>query len=151
MENEPLMATSAKTVSGPVVPGVGRAFELDAAGSGVEADPGGAGPPGDTTDGELAVGDDGGVDAALGCGDVTDEVTGADGPPECEAMQPVVVRPNAPTPQPIARARRRLTRIAPKVSIATDPGTTRPWRVSARHGPGGELCRIADMTLNLSV
>jgi hypothetical protein len=62
-------------------------------------------------------------DPALACDALTEPVTGADGPPECEAMQPVFARASAATAQPMARARRTLTRTALKVSIGTDPGT----------------------------
>src|SRR5665213_2534151 len=116
-ENAPLMATSANRVSAPVGPGVGKALELDAAGSCVgsaPADPTGADAPGDATDDGGSAFVVAGVDAAvddpaLACGALTDEVTGADGPPECEAMQAVLVRASAATPQPVATARRTLT------------------------------------------
>ena len=118
------MATSAKTVSDPVGPGVGKAWGLDAAGSSVGCaadDLAGA----DVSDAPVGA-DDGAAawlgackdDPALTCGTVTDETTGAEGWPECDAMQAVVVRASAATPQPVAKARRTLTPGALKVSMA---------------------------------
>jgi len=121
------MGTSAKICSTPVAPGVGNAFELDAAGTGVaEGDPAGVDPPDDDAeadDGGLAVRDGAGPDdPALGCGALTEVVRGAEGPPECEAMQAVLVRASAATAQPLAAARTTRIRKTLMVSIATDPG-----------------------------
>jgi len=129
-ENAPLIVTSAKIFSGPVGPGVGKAFELDAAGSGVgsvEPDPAAADALDDAAVADASAErsldvceddceDDSADDPATGA--LTDVVTGPEGPPECEAMQPVLTRASAATAQPFARARRRS-----KVSIGTDPGT----------------------------
>jgi hypothetical protein len=125
--NAPLIVTSAKILSGPVGPGVGKAFELDAEGSGVgllDGDPATAdGPDGltwadDDSPPWPEVCEDTCADDAPGCDALTSLVTGAEGPPECEAMQAVLARASAATPQLVAMTRKTLARKALKVSMA---------------------------------
>jgi hypothetical protein len=112
---------------------VGKAFGLDAAGSGVgllEADPAAVDATDAADDGACAgCGDVCAEDPALGCGARTELITGAEGPPECAAMHAVLRRASAATAQPIASARKGR-----KVSIGTDPGTARAPGASADGG-----------------
>jgi hypothetical protein len=133
---------------------------LDAAGRCVglvEADPAGADAPGDATDddgsGFVVAGVDADVDdPALACAALTEVVTGAEGPPECDAMQAVLARASAATPQPVATARRTLTLEARKVSMAQI--LARPQRDAQPRRPHRQArcpdCEHADKPIRLA-
>jgi hypothetical protein len=153
------MVTSAKTFSAPVGPGVGKAFEPDADGSCVgvvEADPTGADAPAEGTgadDGGLALCEDASPDDPAAGGALTELVTGADGPPECDAMQAVHARAKAATAQPLARATGRkalkvsIGQILARADHREDCSGVRPMCQDCEHlGKSVYLASLCDIT-----